>query len=367
MNGDDYYTILGVGRDATKDEIKKAYRKLALKYHPDRNKEPGAEERFKKISEAYAVLSDDEKRKQYDMYGSSAFSGYSAEDIFRGADFSDFEDIFSGSPFADLFSSFFGRMRARKDYGADLSYDLNISLEEAFKGSKKTITYYHNSACEECNGTGAKKGSGFIPCGECGGRGYIRRITRTIFGRMVSEQPCDVCNGSGKVPREACARCGGRGYVNRHEKIELNIPRGIHNGVSLRVPMGGEFGKDGSGDLYVNVYVEPHKQFSRDGDDVRSQVRIDMVTAALGGEVEIDTLHGMQIIKVKQGIQTGDKFVIKGKGMPRFKSSGYGDHIIEFFVETPTDLTNEQKDLLRKFAGIKKKSFWNKFMKRPTS
>ncbi len=357
MDLDDYYSVLGVERNATKEEIKKAYRKLALKYHPDRNKDPGADEKFKKISEAYAVLSDDEKRRQYDMYGSSAFSGYSAEDIFRGADFSDFEDIFSGSPFADIFSSFFGRMRRRKDYGSDLSYDLEVSLEEVFKGAKKSISYYHNAPCNACKGIGAEDGKGFVSCGECGGRGYVRSINRTIFGRMVSERPCNACNGAGKVPKHPCAKCNGKGYENKYEKIELKIPRGIPHGISLRVPQGGEFGKDGIGDLYVNVYIQPHNEFSREGNNIFSKVKLDMVTAALGGAVEIKTLHGTQKINIKPGIQTGDKHTIRNKGMPIFRASGYGDHIVEFFVETPTNLNREQKELLRKFAGIKKKKF----------
>jgi len=355
MKEEDYYSVLGVAKDSGKDEIKKAYRKLALKYHPDRNKEPGAEERFKKISEAYAVLSDDSKRRTYDTYGSSAFSGYSQEDIFRGADFSDFEDIFSGSPFSGIFSSFFGRMRDRGDYGDDLSYGLEVSLEDVFRGAKKSISYSHTAVCASCGGTGAKDGAGLIGCGECGGRGRVRRVARTVFGRMVSESACPVCNGAGKVPKEPCSACGGKCYAHKHEELDITIPKGIESGVSLRVPNGGEFGRDGSGNLYVNIHIMPHKKFRRDGNDIRSRASISMPLAALGGEVEVETLHGPETVKVKEGTQTGDRKVLKGKGMPIFRSSSHGDHIIEFYVETPRNLTGEQKELLRKFAGIKGK------------
>ncbi len=354
MDEEDYYSLLGVARDAGKDEIKKAYRRLALKYHPDRNKEPGAEEKFKKISEAYAVLSDDSKRRAYDTYGSSAFAGYSQEDIFRNADFSDFEDLFAGSPFSGIFSSFFKGMHREGDYGSDLSYDVEATLEEVFKGSKKSISYIHTTACTSCNGTGAKNGAGFVACGECGGRGYVRRNVRTMFGRMVVQSTCQVCGGTGKVPKEPCNVCSGKGYVRKHEELEISIPKGIEDGVSLRIPNGGEFGSDGSGSLYVNVHVLPHKKFKRDGDDVHSRVNISMVLATLGGDVEVETLHGPEIVKVKEGTQTGDVKVLKGKGMPIFRSNSYGDHIIEFYVETPKGLSNEQKELLRKFDEMKK-------------
>lgn len=355
---EDYYSILGVGKDAGRDEIKRAYRKLALKYHPDRNKDTGAEEKFKKISEAYAVLSDDEKRKAYDMYGPNAFSGYSQEDIFRNADFSGFEDIFSGSPFADIFSSFFGKMRRRGDYGADLRYDLHITLENAFRGSKKKIVYNHTAACTSCNGSGAANNSGLVSCGECGGRGYVRRINRTIFGRMISESHCSICNATGKVPKEVCKKCNGKGFARRHEEIELTIPRGIEDGVSLRVPNVGEYGRDGSGDLYVNVHIEPDEKYARDGDDIRSKVNIGIVEAALGGEIDVKTLHGNEKIRIREGTQTGDKKVLKGKGMPRFNSSGCGDHIIEFYVETPRNLSAKQKELLREFSKHKKRGLF---------
>jgi len=355
---EDYYSILGVSRGAGKDEIKKSYRKLALQYHPDRNKDPGAEDKFKQISEAYAVLSDDDKRARYDKYGKQAFSGYSQEDIYRNADFG---DIFGeDSPFGDIFSSFFHGMgprggRRRGDYGRHLEYNLQISLEDAFTGGVEKIKYSHKVGCSSCKGTGAKNGE-FTTCSECKGRGNKRTTKSTMFGQFVMDMPCNVCHGSSKIPKERCSICNGLGFINKREEMEITIPKGIQDDVSLRVPHGGEFGRDGSGDLYIHVHIKPHKEFKRRDNNIHTEVKIDMVDAILGEEIEVKTLHGKEKFKLKEGTQTGDTFTLKNKGMPIFKRNDYGDHIIHIFVETPK-VSGKQKEALREIFSKKKKGF----------
>lgn len=360
--GEDYYSLLGVSRDASKDDIKKSYRKLALQYHPDRNKEDGAEDKFKKISEAYAVLSDDDKRRKYDMFGKQAFSGYSHEDMYRGADFSGFEDIFGGdSPFGDIFSSFFHNMgsqthrRRREDYGRHLEYGLEISLEEAFGGGTEKIKYSHRIKCSKCNGTGAKGGE-YTTCSDCKGRGNRRTTKSTMFGQFIMDMPCNTCKGSGKSPKEKCSTCNGLSFTNKSEEIEINIPEGIQSGVSLRVPNGGEFGRDGSGDLYIHVHVKNHKEFTRKNNDIHSEIKVNMIDAILGEEIEVKTLHGIEKLKLKEATQTGDTFTLKNKGMPIFRKSGYGDHIVHIYVETPK-ISGKQKEALREIFSKKKKGF----------
>lgn len=359
-SGEDYYSLLGVSRDASAEEIKKSYRKLALQYHPDRNKEPGAEEHFKKISEAYAVLSDGEKRRKYDMFGKQAFSGYTQDDMYRGADFSEFADIFD---LGDIFSSFFrgggmgmGRGGSRKEYGRDLMYDFSISLEDAFKGGSENIKYWHKVTCSSCNGSGAEGGE-FSTCSECKGRGIKRTTKNTMFGQFVVENTCSNCKGKGRAPKERCSLCNGTGGVNKEERLEVTIPPGIHSNTNLRIPNGGEFGKDGSGDLYVRVNVKPHKEFKRDNNNIHSEVKVDMIDAILGEEVEISTLHGLEKLKLKEAIQTGDTLILKNKGMPLLKKEEFGDHIAHIYVETPK-LNRKQKNELREMFSKKKKRFF---------
>jgi molecular chaperone DnaJ len=360
-SGEDYYSILGVSRDASKDEIKKKYRKLALKYHPDRNKESDAENKFKEISEAYAILSDDEKRARYDRFGKEAFTGYSQEDMYRNVNF---EDIFGeDSPFGDIFSSFFHGMGSRrssgrrKEYGRHLEYNLQISLEDAFSGGVEKIKYSHKVGCVSCNGTGAKNQE-YTTCPECNGRGNKRTTKNTMFGQFIMDTVCSNCRGNGKIPKENCPKCNGLGFINKREEIEVNIPAGIEEGVSLRVPGGGEFGKDGAGDLYIHVHIKPHDEFKRRNNDIHSQVKVDMIDAILGEEIEIKTLHGKEKLKLKEATQSGDKYTLKNKGMPVFKRNNYGDHIVHIFVETPK-LSKKQKDELREmFSKEKKKGFF---------
>lgn len=365
-NGEDYYSLLGVSRDASKEEIKKSYRKLALKYHPDRNKESGAEEKFKKISEAYAVLSDDDKRRRYDMFGKQAFSGYSQEDMYRGADFSGFEDLFRGfgedSPFSDIFASFFhgmgsGRGGRRREFGRHLEYNLHISLEDAFSGGVEKIKYSHKVGCVQCNGSGAKNQE-YTTCPECKGTGNKRIRKKTMFGQFIMDSLCSNCKGNGKIPKENCSKCNGLGFENKREEIEVKIPPGVQEGVSLRVPGGGEFGRDGTGDLYIHVHIKPHDEFKRRNNDIHSQIKIDMIDAILGEEVEVKTLHGKEKLKLKEGTQSGDKYTLKDKGMPVFKKNNFGDHIAHIFVETPK-VSNKQKEQLREiFSKEKKKGFF---------
>ncbi|MFZ5501882.1 MAG: DnaJ C-terminal domain-containing protein, partial [Candidatus Micrarchaeota archaeon] len=296
----DYYEILGVEKGASKEEIKKAYRKLALKYHPDKNSEPGAAERFKEISEAYAVLSDESKRATYDQYGHAGFDRmYSQEDIFRSADFSDFEDLFGsmGGPFGGMFGQMFGHMyRAAggrmREYGADLETRLDITLEEAAKGVKKDISFNHSKACGKCGGSGSEPGSQRRACGQCGGRGQVQQSRRAGPMQFYTVTTCPKCKGEGSIVEDPCKGCRGTGKVSEREHLKVDIPAGVQSGMRLRLDGMGEFGKDGPGDLFVKVFVEPHDSFERQGDDLYIEVPITFPQAALGEDIKVPTLGG---------------------------------------------------------------------------
>ncbi|MEM4348169.1 MAG: molecular chaperone DnaJ [Candidatus Anstonellaceae archaeon] len=363
----DYYEILGVPRNATLQQIKDAYRNLALKYHPDRNKEPGAEEKFKEISEAYAVLSDPEKRAAYDQFGHAGFDQrYTEEDIFRSANFEDlFREFgfgFEGSPFEDLFSSaFFGRSSSkRRGRGADLRYDLYISLEEAAKGTTKTISYKHNRPCERCNGSGAEPNSQIVACSKCGGTGQIKTVKRLgSFGSFTSVSTCGACGGAGSKPEKICTSCRGSGSKIVEEKVEVEIPAGVDTGSQLRLAGLGERGPSSPGDLYVFVHVKEHPVFKRQEDDIYVDVPISFAQAALGAEIEVPTLFGKAKLKIPPGTQTHSLFRMKGMGMPNLHSKKKGDQYVRVIVKTPTNLSERQKKLLVEFENLPKRGLFD--------
>lgn len=364
MTKRDYYEILGLKKGASKDEIKKAYRNLALKYHPDRvsaDQKKEAEERFKEISEAYAVLSDDTKRAQYDQFGHAGIdSRYSYEDIFRGADFSSiFEDLgFGGSIFEDFFGGFniFGgggtTHRKAPRRGSDLQYDLEVTFEEAALGTDKTIVVPRYETCLDCKGTGSAKGTSLVKCTTCGGTGQIR--TQHGFG-FIFARTCDKCRGSGEIIKTPCARCSGSGRITVERKINVKIPAGVETGSKLRMSQEGEAGLRGGsrGDLYLAIYVKPHEIFGRQDNDITCEVPISFVMAALGGEIDVPTLAGGKVkMKIPTGTQSGKIFRFKGKGIKDLYGGGYGDELVRIVVETPTNLNAAQKKALQEFARL---------------
>jgi len=356
----DYYEILGVSRSASKVKIKDAYRKLALKYHPDRNKSPDAEDKFKEISEAYAVLSDDNKRKQYDMLGHAGFDQrYSPEDIFRGVDFeSIFRDFGFGFGFdiEDLFSPFFGRRgfrRRRIVKGRDIVQDLEISLEEAAKGVEKRIQVRRIEKCEICKGTGASPGTSPRSCPRCKGAGQIQEVQRNRFSMFVRVVPCPSCRGKGEIIESPCKKCKGTGLKERRRRITVKIPVGIDNGYQLRLKGQGEAPpKEGvPGDLYVNIHIAPHKHFKRVGDNLLYNLGIGFPQAALGSKITVPTLNGNTEVKIHHGTQPGDVIKLKGKGMPRLHRYGRGDLLVRIDMSVPKKLTKKQKTLIEKLAS----------------
>jgi molecular chaperone DnaJ len=351
----DYYEILGVSKNATKEEIKKAYRKLSKKYHPDVNKEPDAAEKFKEIKEAYEVLSDDQKRAHYDQFGhadpNQGFGGFRSDDFDLGG--------FSGfGGFEDIFNTFFGGGRRRNPNapraGADLQYTMTLTFEEAAFGKETDIEIPSEETCHTCHGTGAKPGTKPETCPHCHGAGQISTEQSTPFGRIVNRRTCPYCGGTGQYIKEKCTTCGGTGRVKRRKKIHVKIPAGIDDGQQLRVAGQGEPGINGGppGDLYIVFRVEPHEFFERDGDDIYCEVPLTFAQAALGDEIEVPTLHGKVKLKIPAGTQTGTRFRLKGKGVPNVRGYGYGDQHVIVRVVTPTKLTEKQKQLLREFDQL---------------
>ncbi len=363
----DYYEILSVERTATHEEIKKAYRKLALKYHPDRN--PGdkeAEEKFKEAAEAYEVLSDTEKRRLYDMHGHAGLEGAGFQG-FRGAD-----DIFSS--FSDLFEDFFGFStghRARRggpEPGSDLRYDMTISFEEAVLGAEKEIELVRLETCESCNGTGGAEGSQPIVCPTCNGAGQVIRTEG--FFRVSSV--CPRCSGEGQTFTEQCRKCGGQGRVQQRKRVRVHIPAGVDTGSRLRLRDEGEAGRRGGtrGDLYIVVHVEPHEFFQRRGNNIISSETISMTEAALGCTIKVPGIPDEHEIEIKPGTQNGDAITIQGAGCPDLRSGRSGDQVIFINVRIPSGLTDRQKELLREFEEIEKEKkeggFFKKLFKKAT-
>lgn len=353
MTGD-YYDILGVKKNASEEEIKKAYKTLAKKHHPDINKESGAEAKFKEISEAYAVLSDKQKRSQYDQFGKEGFQQrYSAEDIFRGFDTSQFEDLFSGSIFESFFS---GGRRQRRQKGRDLRVSLDITFEEAAFGAKKTIKLRKPEHCEACEGTGAENGE-LDACDACHGSGQVRKATRTPFGSFMQVGLCPQCQGQGKFPKKACRHCHGEGRIELLKEIKANIPAGVDTGSTLRVPGEGEAGPQGSssGDLYITVQVEESDIFKREENDLYIELPLTFSQAALGCEVKVPTLKKEITVKIPAGTQSGTHIRLKHEGFPDVHGYGPGDLYIIIEVVTPKHLSKEQKQLLEKLAKTEEK------------
>ena len=356
-NKRDYYEVLGVPRTASKDEIKDAYRKLALQYHPDRNKSPGAEEKFKDISEAYAVLSDDEKRAQYDQLGHAGFDQrYTSEDIFRGADFdSVFRDIgFGSGGMRDVFSFFFGDrdIRERETRGKDLGYELVVTLEEAANGTEKEIEIERMEKCDVCGGSGAAPGTSPRSCPRCNGAGRVQTTTRNAFGMFVRVIPCPTCGGRGRIIDKPCPKCRGNGLAQRDRKVTVKIPPGIDEGYQLRLSGEGEMaaGAEYPGDLYVMIHIAPHRYFRRDEDDLIYNLTIGFPQAALGTEVSIPTLEGNTTLTIRPGTRPGEIIKLRGKGMPRFRGYGRGDMLVRVDLAVPEKLTQEQRVLLEQLA-----------------
>ena len=356
----DLYEILGVNKNATDDEIKKAYKKLAKKYHPDLNREDPktAEEKMKEINVAYDILKDPQKRAQYDQFGPGVFTGGGGGAGPTGG--FDFGDIFGGGggfDMGDIFEQFFGGARRTAnrqtgpERGADLRYDLTINFEDAAFGKEMNIKVPRMEPCEECDGTGAAKGTTPETCPDCKGTGMRQTMTRTAFGVISNARPCERCHGTGKIIKNPCPHCHGNGKVRVERDIKVNIPKGVDNGTRLRIANGGQAGTRGgaAGDLYVYINVKPHPTFTREGVDVYCEVPINFVQAALGATVKAPTLEGLIELKIPEGTQSGAVFRIRGKGIQQLRGEGRGDEFVKVKVLTPKNLSAYQRKLLQDF------------------
>ncbi|MDR1475754.1 MAG: molecular chaperone DnaJ [Holosporales bacterium] len=356
MTHKDYYSVLGVSRNSSQDELKKAYRKLAIKYHPDKNQgDKSAEEKFKEINEAYDVLRDEQKRAAYDRYGTNPGPGGNS-----GSGFSENFDFAEGfSNFGEIFEEMFGGAFGRRDSGnnraqpgSDIRYDLSISLEDAYRGRKTTLRFSTLVRCPSCGGNGSEGNNKPAPCPACGGRGSVRYNQSFI----TIEKTCQTCGGSGSILSDPCKKCSGSGRIKGDKNLEINIPPGIMSGGQIRITGEGEAGFKGApaGNLYVFVTVNSHKVLVRRDHDLYCSVPISFTTAALGGEIRVPDLDGSDnVVKISAGTQTGAKFKIKGKGMPILNSSRRGDFFVEVVLETPVSLSKRQKEILEKFDGEK--------------
>jgi molecular chaperone DnaJ len=366
----DYYEILGLQKGASDDEIKKGFRKLAIKYHPDKNQgDKEAEEKFKEINEAYQVLSDPQKKAQYDQYGTADFNGGGGFDA-GGFDFSDV------GGFGDIFESFFGgggfssgRRKNGPERGADIEYNLNLTFEEAVFGVEKEVSINRHERCETCSGSGAKPGTSPKTCDKCGGSGQVRVQRNTPLGSFVSVNNCDKCGGKGKLVSDPCPTCRGTGKERKHRKIKINVPAGVDTGNVIPLRGHGEHGANGGppGDLYVNLRVSSHAQFKRKGFDIYIDRHISFAKATLGYELKVPTVDGEVKYDVPAGTQPGTVFRLKGKGVPRVNSSGRGDQYVNIIVDVPKVLNEKQKEALRLLMEASgesyddnKKSFINK-------
>ena len=362
----DYYEVLGISKSASADEIKKAFRRLAVKFHPD--KQGGDEAKFKEINEAYEVLSNTEKRQRYDQFGHAGVGGNGGPGGFNGfqgfgqqgqnVNF-DFGDLGLG----DIFGSFFGgggrQQRSRR--GQDVALDITLSFEEAVFGVTREVALQLDDICPRCKGNGAEPGAGLKTCPTCAGNGQVNRVMNSIFGQIQQTVTCDTCEGRGKVPEKVCSVCHGRGTQRGRQVVKLKIPAGIDDGATIRLSGRGEAppaGEGGTkGDLYVNVRVKPHKKFTREGDLILSTETVGMVTAALGGQLEVETVDGPLTMKIPAGTQSGTDFKLAGHGVPSLRTGNRSAHIVTVHVETPTKLSKRQKELLEEFGGPHKR-FW---------
>lgn len=356
----DYYDLLGISRDASKEDIKRAFRRLARQYHPDVNKEPGAEERFKEINRAYEVLSEPETRARYDRFGEAGVSGGAGS----GAGYPDMSDV---GGFADLFETIFSgfggaggatgaRRRTGPTRGDDLRLDLTLGFREAVFGGEKEIRIPHLETCETCSGSGAKPGSSASTCATCGGVGQVRRATRTPFGSFAQVSACPTCNGEGRTIEEKCETCNGAGRRQTRKKLKVTIPPGVDTGTRLRVTGEGDAGQRGgpAGDLYVYLTVEPDAEFARDGNDIRSDLPVSYLQAILGCTVEVQTVDGPEELTIPAGTQPHTELTLESKGVPKLGNSvSRGNHVVKVLVEIPTRLGAEERETLEKLARSK--------------
>jgi molecular chaperone DnaJ len=347
MSKQDYYETLGLERNASKEEIKKAYRKLARKYHPDVNKEGDAEAKFKEVQEAYDILGDGQKKTQYDQFGHAGAQGG------FGGGAADF------GGFGDIFDMFFGGGGGRRNpnaprQGADLQYTMTIGFEESVFGKETEITIPKEEECDTCLGSGAKPGTKPESCSHCGGSGQLNVEQNTPFGKIVNRRVCHYCEGTGKLIKEKCPTCSGKGKVKRQNKINITVPAGIDNGQQIRISGKGEPGVNGgpSGDLYVVFRIRQHEFFERDGDDIYCEMPLTFPQVALGDEIEVPTLHGKIKLKIPAGTQTGTSFRLRGKGVPNVRGYGQGDQNVRVKVVTPKNLSEKQRKLLRDLAEL---------------
>jgi molecular chaperone DnaJ len=363
--GKDYYKTLGVNKGATREEIKKAYKKLAKKYHPDLNKSPEAEQKFKEINGAAAVLGDEKKRAQYDQFGdtdafrqaSGGFQGFDFSDVMSKFKFGHFGD------FSDIFEQLFSGGSSRKSYrrkGHDLQYDLEITLEEAYQGTEKSISLNKLEHCPECHGKGGKN---FQTCSHCNGSGYLKKTSRTPFGFFQQTFPCHYCQGEGEVPNQTCHHCNGEGLIRKKKQIEVTIPAGVESRTRLRVVGEGEAGeKEGlAGDLYIFLHLKPHKIFKKVDNDVHLTVPISFTQACLGDEIEVPTLNSKVKLKIPPGTQSETIFRMKGKGFPYLNHTGSGDQMVKATIQVPKKLSKKQKELIKQLKEEKpSKGFFKK-------
>ncbi len=358
----DYYDILGVPKGASDEEIKRAFRKLAHQYHPD--KPGGNADKFKKINEAYQTLGDAEKRKRYDQFGPAyeqmggtggGFGGFGGPGGMR-FDFGDLGDVFgdifggAGGPFADAFGG--GRSRTREKRGRNIEMDIQLSFTEAAFGQERTIKLSKEMTCDACQGTGAEPGSKLADCLQCGGTGQVSRLQQTILGTIQTATTCPKCGGAGKIPEKSCRKCGGEGLIKGVKELTVKVPAGINDGEVLRMTGEGEVvGRGGRpGDLYLNIRIKPDHRFTREGFDVHSQKKVSFAKAALGGTVGVETIDGEVELKIPAGTQPGTVFRLKGKGIPFLKRNGRGDHHVEVVVHVPEKLTREQRKMLEEWG-----------------
>jgi len=351
----DYYEILGVSKSASADEIKKAFRRLAIQHHPDRG---GNEESFKEVNEAYEILKDDAKRKRYDQFGHAGVGSSAASDGNPFAGFGgagqEFHFDFGDLGLGDIFGSFFGgdsaSTRSRQKRGRDVETNIEITFEQAIFGTEAELSLSMEDVCSHCKGTSVEPGYDLKTCDECKGTGQISRVTRTIFGNIQQASTCPKCSGQGTIPEKQCSVCHGRGTQRKNQLIKLKIPAGIDDGATIRLREHGEATSGGpKGDLYVNIRVKPHKKFTREGSLILSNEHVSMIDAALGTEIEVDTVDGPVTMKVPIGTQSGTDFKLSGHGVPNLRGGQRGAHIVTVMVDTPTKLTSKQKTILEQF------------------
>lgn len=374
----DYYEVLGVSRDATQEELRRAYRRMAREHHPDVNRgDPDAEARFKSINEAYEVLRDPGKRSAYDRFGAAGVRGYHGPGGGVPPGVSDFPDL------GDIFEQFFGfgtgsrrRRRSRAVDGADIRVRLKLSFEEAVFGTTKRVEVMRYETCDACAGSGAAPGTSPTKCSACNGTGEVQRVQQTVFGQFVNVQTCNVCGGEGEVVLSPCPACEGKGRVRKQRKLDVDIPAGVEDGLQIRLAGEGHHGRHGgsAGNLYVELRVAPHESFRREGTDLLLQLSLNPADAALGAAVEVPTLEGESAtLQIPAGTQTGDTFRLAGLGVPRLQRSGRGDLVVTVFVSTPEKLTREQRDLLEQLRSTlpqaevmapSKGTWWNRLRER---